>query len=251
MRFLVGLISIYTWARTNRIPLAIERGEPVHLIAMALLFTIQILFLNAGVHHTLAGHSSVLINTFPFFVALLAHFFVPGDRISGRKVLGLILAFSGVFSVFQGTWEETRGSDHLLGDLFVLISGFLLGAKAVYTKRLLAYINPYKLLVWQMLFSLIPFFAISAAAEGISSYHFSTRVVGAILYQGFFVAGFCFVTWTLLLKRHSPSKLSVFFFATPLFGVGLSHLFLSEEVVPGLALGMTLVALGIYIVNRA
>lgn len=62
--------------------------------------------------------------------------------------------------------------------------------------------------------------------------------------------GFCFVTWTSVLKKHSPSQLVVLFFATPLFGVLLSHLLLGDEINPSLIIGAGLVAVGIYMVNR-
>jgi len=72
----------------------------------------------------------------------------------------------------------------------------------------------------------------------------------AILYQGLVVAGFCFVSWTSILKKYSPSKLVVLFFTTPLFGVLLSYLLLDDEVSPSLIIGAGLVAFGIYIVNK-
>ena len=78
----------------------------------------------------------------------------------------------------------------------------------------------------------------------------SLSLILSIMYQGIVVAGFCFVTWTLLLKRHSASKLSAFLFATPLFGVGLSCLILHEPITPYLIVGAILVAAGIYVVNK-
>ena len=56
------------------------------------------------------------------------------------------------------------------------------------------------------------------------------HAIAAVLYQGVVVAGFCFVAWTTVLKKYSPSKLTVLFFTTPLFGVLLSHLLLGDEL---------------------
>ena len=78
----------------------------------------------------------------------------------------------------------------------------------------------------------------------------SYAVVAAVLYQGLVVAAFCFVTWTNLLRRYSASKMTAFHFTTPIFGVLLSRLILGENILPGLAAGVALVAIGIYVVSR-
>ena len=69
-------------------------------------------------------------------------------------------------------------------------------------------------------------------------------------YQGIVIAGFCFVSWTSILEKYSPSKLVVLFFLTPLFGVFLSYLLLGDEIGFGLIVGACLVAYGIYLVNK-
>ena len=100
------------------------------------------------------------------------------------------------------------------------------------------------------IFSLPCFFGLSFFLERGVSYQLSVSGVMAILYQGLVVAGFCFVSWTSILKKYSPSKLVVLFFTTPLFGVLLSYLLLDDEVSPSLIIGAGLVAFGIYIVNK-
>ena len=74
--------------------------------------------------------------------------------------------------------------------------------------------------------------------------------VAAIFYQGAVIAGFCFVVWTTLLKKHSASTLSMFGFLVPFFGVFLSALVFGEEVQPHLLIGAGLVTVGIIIVTR-
>ena len=64
------------------------------------------------------------------------------------------------------------------------------------------------------------------------------------------IAGFCYVVWTRLLRRHSPGVLSTFGFSTPVFGVVLSALVFAEPITPRLLAGMAAVAAGILIVTR-
>jgi len=248
-RFSLGMLVILLWAASHQIPLKPQKGEFLSLLFLSAMFTMQIGLFNLGTKFTYASHATILINTHPFFTAMMAHFFIPGDELNIRKIFGLVVAFSGVLIIFRGNLDLQLS--YLLGDLLVLISGFLLGSLNVLTKRLIQYINSYRLLTWEMLLSLPIFFGLSFVFEGIDNYHFSYPALSAILYQGLVVGGFCFVTWTLILKRHSPSKLAVLFFTTPLFGVLLSVIFLHEPVTWNLAFGAVFVAVGIYIVNRA
>jgi drug/metabolite transporter (DMT)-like permease len=69
-------------------------------------------------------------------------------------------------------------------------------------------------------------------------------------YQAVAVGVFCFLLWFSILKRYSPSRLTVLFFTAPLWGLLASYLLLGEGISAWLAIGGVLVALGIYLVNR-
>ena len=249
LRFSLATLAIIFWAMVYRIPLIPQKSERIALLIMSLLFTVQIGFINFGTYYTYASHTTILINLNPLFTAGLAHFFLKGDELNLRKSLGLVIAFVGVIIVFFVNFS--LANNFLLGDLIVLASAFVLGICNIYVKILVQTINIYRLLIWQMAISLPIFFGLSYCFENMENYRVTPNAVFAIIYQGVVVGGFCFVTWTIILKRHSPTKLSAFFFATPLFGVALSYLLLNEPVTINLAFGAVLVALGIYIVNRA
>ncbi|MBD3180730.1 EamA family transporter [Candidatus Poribacteria bacterium] len=248
LRFALGAVIVGLWSRFIGIELKPKRDEIIYLIILSLIFAAQIATFNMGTKFTKAGRASLFINTHPFFVAVLAHYFIATDRLSVGKIVGLLLAFGGVLIVFRDDvgLDRTR----ILGDSLVLISGGLLGILAVYTKRIVQNISAYKLLFWEMIFALVPFFGLSLIFEAPDSHNFTSRLFISIAYQGIVVASFCFVAWTLILKRYSASKASAFLFSTPLFGVGLSKLILDEPVTPYLIVGVILVAAGIYVVNR-
>ena len=132
-RFLLGGLAVMLWAIFARVPLVRPgSGERRGLFQLVLLFIAQIYLLNAGTHFTTAGRSTVFISTYPFFTAVFAHLFMSGDRLSRLKIMGMALSFSGVVLVFAESL--TKGHlGYLLGDVMVLISGLLLGARQVYT----------------------------------------------------------------------------------------------------------------------
>ena len=248
-RFLLALVAVTAWSISQRVTIRLSRGELVPLILLGIAFVLQIITLNVGTRFTSAARSTIMINFFPFFTALFAHYWVPGDRLSFIKIMGIGLAFCGIFITFAPALQLGAHS-YPVGDLVVLISASLLGFRTVVTKRLIQSIHPYRLLIWLMIFSLPCFFGLSLLLEDQSNYAFSPAVIAAILYQGLIVAGFCFVCWTSILKKHSPSKLVVLSFATPISGIIFSHLLLADELGFSLIAGATLVAFGIYLVNR-
>lgn len=249
IRFLLGFAAITLWALYQKVPLQLHPGELPPLIFVSAIFTLQIATLNLGTQITEAARSTIFISTYPFFTALFAHFWVPGDRLSIRKTAGITLAFGGVLLAFGGNLKLGAHS-YLRGDLIVLLSGCLLGLRTVVTKLIIQSIHPYRLLFWLMIFSIPCFTIASLFLEWNASFHLSISGVSAILYQGIVIAGFCFVTWTSILEKYSPSRLVVLFFMTPLFGVLLSYLLLGDEIGLALIAGACLVAYGIYLVNK-
>lgn len=248
LRFAVALILIAIWGRSNGTRLCPSHEELVPLFLLGLLFAFQIACFNWGTQRTHAARASVMLNTYPLFVALLAHFMVPDDKLTRWKTIGLILAFGGILFVFR---DSLGGNGNLTGDLITLSSGFQLGLLIVLTNRLVQRIDSARLLVAEMAVGVPIFFGLSLLFEGRAAYGFSYPAAAGLLYQGIVVGGFCFVVWTGLLKRYSPSHMSVLFFTTPLWGMGLSHLLLHEPITFDLVVGAALVALGIYAVHAS
>ena len=248
-RFVIGALTVAIGALVAGVSLRGLAGNWRGLGALEVVFISQILLLNLGTMWTTASRAAVLINVYPFFTALFAHFLLPADRLSPVKILGLLGAFAGVALLFAESLVLLDTS-YLLGDLLVLGSGLFLGLRQVVLKRLVRGLHPYQVLFWQAALSLPIFGVLSLIWEPGVTYHLDLPVVGALLYQGVVVAGLCFIVWVSLLRRHRASRLGVFSFATPPAGVLLSALLLNEAISPALWGSMALVAVGIAIVNR-
>ena len=78
----------------------------------------------------------------------------------------------------------------------------------------------------------------------------SAVAIGSLAYQTFWVVGFTYLAWFALIQRYSASRLSVFTFLTPLFGVAAGHLVLGEPLTPAFAVAVALVVGGLVLVNR-
>ncbi|PQP33469.1 EamA/RhaT family transporter, partial [Desulfobacteraceae bacterium SEEP-SAG9] len=88
-----------------------------------------------GMSKTNASRGTLLINLQPFFVLFLAHYFIPGDRITKKKFLGLFMGFSGMALVLLGKKGVT--ADIQTGDFLILITAFVWACNTVYIKRII------------------------------------------------------------------------------------------------------------------
>ena len=80
-----------------------------------------------------------------------------------------------------------------------------------------------------------------------------SRAAWALMAYLGFVSAAAYTLWSLLLQRHPVSRIMVFSFLNPVFGVFLSALLLDEGKIldlPRCLLAMALVCLGVWIVNR-
>ena len=247
LRFVIGLVVIGGWSLYRGVSLRLRKGEFPRLVLLTAIFILQIICLNTGTLFTTASRSTIFINVYPFFTALFAHFWIPGERLSVTKTLGIIVAFSGVCLTVAPNLAE--GETSVIGDLLVLISGCFLGLRVVVTKLLVQAIHPYRLLIWYLSLSLPCYAIISLLLERGEPMQLTLSSAVALLYQGGVIAGYCFLAWTSILERYSASKLVVLFFATPLSGVVFSYVFLGDELTLSLLGGAVLVASGIYLVN--
>jgi drug/metabolite transporter (DMT)-like permease len=248
MRFILGGLTVLGWALWSRSPLRIHRHELRPLLVLGGIFTVQIAMLNLGVNYTTAAHVSILLNAHPIYTVLLAHFFVPGDRLTGWRALGVVLAYGGVVLLFSR--EFNVHSTWLLGDLITSGSALLLGVRTIYLSRAVQRIDPVKLLLAQVTFSVPCYILWSALFEAGEPFRWTWGLALSIGYQGIVVAGFNFILNLHLLRIYKPSGLAAYFLATPVFGVLLSWLIVGETIAPRVLVAAGLVVGGIALASR-
>ena len=247
-RFVIGALVVLVALWVSGVSPRVPRSEWKGFCGLLVIFVAQILLLNYGTDYTTASRSTVLMNSYPLFTAVFAHLFVR-DLLTPSTVLGLTVAFGGVVLLFFDDLD-LQGTATLFGDLLVLLSAVLLGVRTIILKRLVHDLHPYQVLFWQATMSLPVFAVLSFAVEREARFALTTNAVAAVLYQGFIVAGVCFILWIFLLQRHSASRVGVFGFITPLSGVLLSNLILGEEISWVILVSVAMVATGAVVVNR-
>ncbi|NIS60734.1 MAG: EamA family transporter [Proteobacteria bacterium] len=220
-----------------------------HGLVVGLLFGLEFACIYFGLFFTHAARSVVFIYLSPFVVAVGAHFFLKGDRLTTLKMLGLILAFSGIFLVFLGKPKVAKPT-MFLGDVLEIMAAFLWGATTLYIKRFMAErVHPINTFLYQLFFSIPILLVISFILEPQWVYGIDPYIVASIFYQSIIVAFMSYFVWFKLIHTYSVSRLSAFTFFTPIFGVIFGTILLGEEFTVSLMVGLPMVSLGIFFVN--
>ncbi len=220
-----------------------------HGFMVGLLFGLEFVCIYFGMVYTDSARSVIFVYMSPFFVAVGAHLFLKGDRLTPLKVVGLILAFAGVCIVFTGRPKAAKAT-MFLGDVLEILAAFFWGATTVYIKKFMAEkIHPINTFLYQLFFSIPLLLVVTLLLEPRWLYRVDATVLASLFYQSVIVAFISYFIWFKLIHEYSVSRLSAFTFFTPVFGVAFGILFLKEELTASLMVGLPMVSLGIFFVN--
>jgi drug/metabolite transporter (DMT)-like permease len=220
-----------------------------HGFIVGLLFGLEFACIYFGLLYTDAGRSVVFVYLSPFVVTIGAHFFLRGDRLTFLKGLGLVLAFAGIFFVFQGRPKAAK-STMIFGDILQIAAAVFWGATTVYIKKFMAEkIHPINTFLYQLVFSIPILLIVSLVLESRWIYQIDLTIIASMFYQSIIMAFISLVIWFKLIHEYSVSRLTAFTFFTPIFGVLFGIVLLGEEFTSSLMVGLPLVCLGIFIVN--
>lgn len=248
IRFALTGVVLLLWAFYQRVPLRYGPAEMKSLLVLTVMFFYINVTAYVGTSWTTAGRATVFFYTQPLFLALLAPYFLPGDRLTSRKLCGLGLALCDIIALFF-TKLSGQETSTLAGDIFVLSGALVSAFSGIATKRTAGRIHPVALICWQCWLSW-PFLALlSWWLEAGRPFVFTGRAIAAILYLGLISAAFGFVAFAWLIQRNSATRVTALTFLAPVFGVAYSWFFFREAFTPLQLLGVLGVCLGVYVVN--
>jgi drug/metabolite transporter (DMT)-like permease len=249
MRFVLGgaVIALWAWLTGRLAGLRVRRGELKPLLIVTALFVGQIGSMNIGTALTSAAHSAVLLNLYAVHTVVLSHFVIPGDRLTARRLVGVLVAYAGVALLIAR--HAAPGASSLLGDAIMFGSSFLLAERTVYLARVVRALDPVKLLLAQALLGSAVFLLASLLIETAST-AWTVRLALSLAYQGGLIAGFNFVANLWLLGRYRPSALAAFFLTQPIFGVAIATVIAGDPLTADLLVACVAVAVGIGLAAR-
>ncbi len=244
---------VAAWARARRQPLDLLGAALRPGLLAGALFASEFLFVAEGLRHTTASHMALFLYTSPVFTALGLHFAVRAERLERLQWLGIGVAFAGIALAFGGgLLGGGLGGGALLGDLFGVLAGAAWGATTVVVRRsALSEAPPAQTLLYQLLGGFVLLLLAAALTGQLGRVTLTPIAWGSLLFQGVVVSFASYLAWFWLLRRYLATRLSVFSFMTPLFGVSFGVLLLGEPLTPAFGGGALLVLLGIALVSGA
>jgi len=243
------LVVILMFFRGERLLLKDGTWRPGLLVG--LLFALEFLFVGEGLRHTSASHVVVFLYTAPLFAALGLHLKLRVERLQLFQWLGILLAFTGIAIAFFGL-SSTSGGAQLStqwGDFLALLAGIAWGATTVVIRcSRLSTTSATQTLLYQLLGAfvlLIP----AAIWLGQTGFNSTPLAWGSLFFHSLVVSFASFLVWFWLLRNYLASRLGVFSFMTPLFGMGFGVWLLNETLDPSFFIGALFVIAGIILVS--
>lgn len=248
---LAGVLTIIGASLFSKKLLIPKKAALGKIVGLGMFQTvIQYIFFYVGLAHASGVKASIMEATNVFFSILIAAVLFRQEKLTAKKIIGCCLGFAGVVYVnLQGGHLDT--SMHFMGEGFIVLSAISYGFSAVMIKMFSKKENPVILSGYQFLIGGILLTIIGSVFGGKITV-VSAKGIAIVFYLAM-VSAVAYGLWSLLLKYNPISKVAVFGFMNPVFGVILSALLLKEgKQAFGIrsVVALVLVCMGIYIVNR-
>lgn len=245
-----GAMIVFCWCWLRQIRLFDADRTLKAGVIVGVLFAAEFICIYIGLLFTTAARGIVLLYSMPFFVALGAHFLLPGERMSLMKAAGLTAAFLGVVLALADS-IALPGRDALIGDALMVLGAALWGATTIVIKVTpLARVRAEKTLLYQLAVSAAVTLPLSFLIGEAGIFNATPLVVGALGFQIVWVVAITYLVWLWIMIHYPAAQMASFTFLAPVFGVAFGGLLLGERIGPLLIGALALVALGIYLVNR-
>lgn len=203
-----------------------------------------------GFEYTTPIHASVIMTVVPIVVLTLSAIFLK-ERITGLKISGIILGFSGalILSIYG---KSTQIGDNIpLGNLLVFINAVSYSIYLILIKKITEKYHPFTFIKWLFLFGFILVLPFGYNEVTTINWHgFSPYIIFSVL---FVIIGATFTTYLLnpiALRHLKASTVSTFLYIQPVIA-GIFAILMGSDtmnVVKFVAAG--LIFTGVYLVTK-
>ena len=253
LRFSIATVVLYIIIKYKKqeIYKLKKRDFPVFLFTGLIgMFGYHVLFFIA-LKHTTAINASIIGASNPIITAILSIFFLK-DTVTYKRVLGIILSFTGVFlTLTNANLAIMKSFSFNYGDVLMLLAVVLWASYAVFSKWVMPRYSPMILTFYSFLFCtvlIIPFVIYEMPWKLINTIPYYSYI--AVVYMSIFPSVIGYLVQQMSIKQIGPSKTSIFINLVPIFSIILSVLILKEDLNPIKLLTAALIIIGVYICQR-
>ena len=247
---LAGILVIITNSIIRR--KIIMPKKPGYIFTLSIFQTSgQYLFFYIGMAHTTGVRSSIITGSGVFLAIVVAAFIFHQEKLSTAKVIGTLIGFTGVLIV-NITGINDGGQWSFIGEGFIFLAALSSAFSSSFIKKFSHDADVVMLSGYQFFVGGIIMAAIGKVLGGHVVISTANAVI-MIVYMAF-ISATAYTIWSILLKFNTVSKVSIYKFMNPVFGVILSAIFLpgeSSQIGGQVIMALIFVCLGIVIVNNA
>ena len=246
IRFAIAATILFILISLRRLPLPRKRSDLVLLALTGVLsFSLNYGLLFWGEQYISSGLAALLQATIPAFGLVIAHFYLPGEPITGAKVAGVLMGVAGVGVIFSNQLA-TSGHRALAGSAALVLSSVCVAYSNVLVKARANKMDPAIIAASQMFFGLIPLLLIGIFLEGSPiNFHWTRMAVIALFYLATVGSVLAFLLYYWLVHNMDVTKTMLIALVTPVFAVLLGMLVLQEELTWRMFAGGAMIMLGI------
>ena len=240
-RVALAAVVLLALARRARV-LAGLRGRTRWLVLYALVeVVIPFPLIAAGEQRISSSLAAILIAMVPLLVALLALRFYAAERVSGRRLFGLLVGFSGVVALVGV--DVAGSSSELVGAGAVALAACGYAAGSMILKARLADLDPRATMGVSLAIAAAALLPL-ALADPPRSAALTGDAVMAIVGLGLLCTAIAFVLMATLVAEVGPGRALVITYVNPVVATGLGVAILGERPGAGAIAGLLLILAG-------
>jgi drug/metabolite transporter (DMT)-like permease len=246
IRFLVAslILSALILARGVRWPRSRRDWSLIAIVGL-LQFTLNYGLVFWGEQYIPSGLAAVLQSTFPAFGLVIAHLYLPHERITGAKAIGVLFGVLGVVIIFSHQLT-IAGRMALFGSAALVASAFFGSYGNVLVKAYAREVDPQVLAAGQMIFGFPPLLIIGIATEGNPfRFHWTMMAVISLAYLVVVGSVIAFALYYWLVRHMEVTKTMLIALVTPVVALVIGMSVLHEKLNWRLFVGAACIISGI------
>jgi drug/metabolite transporter (DMT)-like permease len=245
LRFLIAapLLWALAWWRGRAWPR--RQDWPMLIFAGVLTFAVNYGLVFWGETRISSGLAAVLQAMVPAFAMFFAHYLLPGEPITARKLAGVALGLLGMGVIFYNQLT-LAGAAALSGSLAIFLSALTASFSGILVKKYFQHLAPEVLAASQTSCGVLPLLLLGLWLEGNPlALRWTGRAVGALLYLALIGSACAFLLFYWLVKRMEVTKVMLISLVTPVFALLLGHWTLNEQINWRLGVGSAAIIAGV------
>lgn len=212
-----GAAGLFLIARLGGQALRVPQGQWTRLIVTsACNVTLWNVFIGYGLTMLPAGRTAILAYSMPIWAVLLSVFMLH-ERLTRRRLLGLVLGMAGMALLIGGEFTVMQASP--LGAMLVVGAAFGWALGTVLMKRYPMRLGTTALTAWQLLIGGLPIMIGAVIIDWGTLKPIGTPAAIGLVYNMLFVFIFCYWAWFKIATTAPPSVSSLSTLMIPIVGV--------------------------------